>query len=427
MPYTEFNPMGSPGDPGRTYMQAGAAQMSLMERAQAMERRRQVIEMEKAKWNVEAPVMAAEMESKMYEYGASLKERRRTASLYAEFANNSDQMQADFEDAMSTALGEDGKPDWESNFRNIQNVRAKWNKYAMLPQAQGWFRNVDLEAKFAFDRANIEYKANSDLNEAKLRASANLPQTILNGVKYEVDPRTGEMVEYKGAYPSPQQAAAKVGAEEEARQKAKRDVEYLTKIEEAGDSASQDLVSVKSMSSMLKSKGASTGYGQSSINTFVSVLDRAGIPVDSEKLSNNQYIEQQMSLLKVRLAGSLMRGQGQITEKERDMLERATASVNWTPETNIRILDSMAKMFERAKQLNRIKLAMEQDGKSSAEIRMAIEQYKQENDFSFDLEEAQNRAGDGASGPKQITSKADFDALPSGAQFIFNGKVGTKK
>lgn len=88
MPYTEFNPMGSPGDPGRTYMQAGAAQMSLMERAQVMEQRRQVMEMEKAKWNVEAPVMAAEMESKMYEYGASLKERRRTASLYAEFAND---------------------------------------------------------------------------------------------------------------------------------------------------------------------------------------------------------------------------------------------------------------------------------------------------------------------------------------------------
>ena len=171
MPYTEFNPMGNPGDPGRTYMAAGQAQMSLMEKAQAMRQRDEAMAMQRAKWEVEAPVMAAEAQSKLLEYGATLKERQRTAGLYAEFAQNTDQMQADFTDAMSTAMSEDGKPDWDSTYRNLQQVRAKWNKYSMLPQANGWFTNLDLQAKNTFDRAVIAQKSGDALNLLKERSN----------------------------------------------------------------------------------------------------------------------------------------------------------------------------------------------------------------------------------------------------------------
>lgn len=400
MPYTEFNPMGNPGDPGHTYMAAGQAQMSLMERAQAMKLREEARQMQQAKWNVEAPVMMAEAQSKLFEYGAQLKERQRTAGLYAEFAQNSDQMQSDFTDAMSTAFGEDGRPDWDNTFRNIQNVRAKWNKYAMLPQAQGWFKNVDLEAKFAFDRAQINAKAENAIslwgNKSSSRAvpavmGAVRDELIANGVpeeslnqykdtdnvtvQYDFDQNTNTLkpvaigpanVSMQGSQSQGDIAMAK----EQGQQRAQKSSAFLSDIDNMAEKGRERRMYIGQIIDLYK-RGAVTGAGTSEINMIRGFLVRGGL-ADADSLATDEQVETALMHLVVEDRRDFGKGTGALSDGETRMFQRATANPNRLPAANLAILAFMDEAAQRSDKLQEfaLNLRMENPQMSDYEVQM---------------------------------------------------------
>ena len=390
MPYTEFNPMGNPGDPGRTYMAAGQAQMSLMERAQAMKLREEARQMQQAKWNVEAPVMMAEAQSKLFEYGAQLKERQRTAGLYAEFAQNSDQMQSDFTDAMSTALGEDGRPDWDNTFRNIQNVRAKWNKYAMLPQAQGWFKNVDLEAKFAYDRAIINSKAQTSLDIANLRMTGKPSDRTGALTQEEIDEfeaQTGQPSGFKvgdvkrisrvpgagiaiGEPALPYREPSAQGNVEFEKQYGKDLANRVSEVNISSQKASQAadnmLVDINTLEGLYEA-GLTTGAGQEYTNMFGSVALRLGIG-SKDRMATQEEAQRGFADMALNAASVMLKGQGQVTENERAMVERAVASAGNSPAANLAIMKTLRKAAQRAKEAGKYNIQL-QRAAASGEIK----------------------------------------------------------
>lgn len=415
---------GDPLAPINAMYAAQNQRMSLMERSQKQQQDRlnmQLLEAKKAQWDVEAPLRQLQFETSMAEEGTKMYATQDTLRSVRELEQNSPTFIQMMKDADLVENDEEGEPKYDSNF-------VKWGKVvaALSPYSNTTKGKQMIEAAKAQQmNYRMAYANVLDFKEKKLTKQAKLDElqkVIVDGNLMFKDPKTGDVAPYRGAFPSVEQAAELEMAKTEGRAKAESNQKYIDELEKAADSASQDVVGINSAISLLASKKADTGYGQSAINTFFAVASQFGLPIDETKLQNNQYIEQQLSLLKIRGAAQLMRGQGQITEKEREMLEKATANINLLPETNIRILKAMAAMMQRNKELNKIKNAMLADKKSPAEIRLAIEQYKQEHDQSFEIEENQ-----GAGGAKEIKSKAEFDALPSGAQFIYNGKTGTKK
>lgn len=421
----EFDPQGNAGTP---VLDAGYRavdyRQSMMQKAQQIEQQKiatQMLEAKRIQWEVEAPLRQRQFETNLAEEGNKLYAAKDVLDSTLEFETKAPEFIQMMKEADVVETDEDGDNDYSKNYQKWAKIASSISPYSSTVKGK---RLLEL-ANFNQVRYASQYGNILDLKEkriAKLAKVGELKKAIIGGRVMDVDPTTGEMAPHRGAYETADEAADKVRAQESAKQGAKHDQDYMNEIELAGNTASQDLVAIQSVINLLKSGNAQTGYGQTAINTFYAIADQAGIPIDSAKLQNNQYTEQQMNLLKVKMAGQLMRGQGQITEKEREMLEKATASVNWLPETNIRILTAMAGIMQRNKQLNTMKLSMERDGKSPMEIRLALEQYKQDHDQGFDIDEKE-AAGD----VKSITRKSEFDALPKGAKFIFNGKVGTKK
>ena len=435
MPYTEFNPMGNPGDPGRTYMAAGQAQMSLMEKAQAMRQRDEAMAMQRAKWEVEAPVMAAEAQSKLLEYGATLKERQRTAGLYAEFAQNTDQMQQDLTEAMASSMSEDGKPNWEGTFHNLQQVRAKWNKYSMLPQAQGWFKNVDLEGKFAFDRAVIEQKANSSLAIARERMGKPSDRTgaLTQEEIDEFDAQTGKpsgfqvgdvkrisrtpygisigepAVQYQ---PPSAQGDVKM-YQEQGQQRAQKASQFLTDIDTAAEKGMERRAIIGNILDSYRS-GAITGAGTSEINMVRGFLVRAGV-ANADELARDEQVESYLDRLVVEERREFGKGTGALSDGETAMFVRATANPNRTPAANIAILSFMDEAAARSQKLQQyaLNLRIENPQMSDYEIHMRTLAERNKNPLSSAQKmlevSAQNR-GQSTSRKSGSVAQPQFDS-----------------
>ena len=434
----QIGPLGIVG----AFQQGQSHQMSMMERAQSVKQqklRTQMLEAQRQQWELEAPIRNAQLQTGLADAANQLYAAQELSKATAEVTSRGPEFMQMMKDADIETNTPDGLRDYEANWMKWSDVAQKLSPYAHTAKGKQWMDVANMKMahyqigqvqqnKFKTGKLEQEYKIAElqDRHAARmeeLKARGGLVKDIQDGKLVYRDPETGEVAPYRGAYQTVEEKAAGAYAEESAKQKAKTDMEYISGIRTAAENSYQDSSSVGSMLMLLRSGSAETGYGQSAVNTFVSMLDRAGIPVDTAQLSNNQYLEQQMSLLKVRMASQLMRGQGQITEKEREMLEKATANVNWSRETNIKILQAMFDMMQRSKQLNNMANAMEADGKSQGEIRMALEAYKADNDKSFDL-------GEPIASPnevKAISSRADFDALPNGAKFNFNGRIGVKR
>ena len=432
MPYTEFNPMGNPGDPGRTYMAAGQAQMSLMEKAQAMRQRDEAMAIQRSKWEVEAPVMAAEAQSKLLEYGATLKERQRTAGLYAEFAQNSDQMQQDLTEAMASSMSEDGKTNWEGTFHNLQQVRAKWNKYSMLPQAQGWFKNVDLEGKFAFDRAVIEQKANSSLAIARERMgkpsdrTGALTQEEIDEFEQQNEMELGSsgmkvgqvkrisrgpsglsIGEPAQQYQSPSQQGNVAFEKQYGEEMAKRVVETNKGVQLAAQAADSMLVDINTLEG-LYDIGLQTGAGNDYLNKFGAFALRFNIG-SPDRMATQEQAQQAFADMKLRAATVMLKGQGQVTEAERAMVEEAVAKAGNSPGANKAIMTVLRKMAVRAKDAAKYNIQLQRQAArneiKASEIPILMDEWYAEKSVGAEAlvqiveREVRNGGGDTGAGP----------------------------
>ena len=424
--------MGNPGDPGRTYMAAGQAQMSLMEKAQAMRQRDEAMAMQRAKWEVEAPVMAAEAQSKLLEYGATLKERQRTAGLYAEFAQNTDQMQQDLTEAMASSMSEDAKPNWEGTFHNLQQVRAKWNKYSMLPQAQVWFKNVDLEGKFAFDRAVIEQKANSSLAIARERMGKPSDRTgaLTQEEIDEFEQQNGMELGSSGMkvgqvkrisrgpsglsigepaqqYQSPSQQGNVAFEKQFNEELAKQTTETNKNTQLASQAADSLLVDIDTLEGLYES-GLQTGAWNEYLNMFGATALRLGIG-SSDRMATQEQAQQAFADMKLRAATVMLKGQGQVTEAERAMVEEAVAKAGNSPAANMAIMKVLRKAAERAKEAakynNQLRRQAARGEIKAQEIQILMDEWYSQHSIGADAlssiidREARNGGGDTGAGP----------------------------
>ena len=430
-------------DPGFAYAQKNPLDTfretaSIMERKQEMRQREQAMAMQqqaqdlqREKWEIEKPLKLQEAQTATMQYGASLATQQQFLKLREEFAKAAPQLQSDLEKAGEVPLDADGNPDFDAAWQNFSRVSAKYQKYSMLPEAKA---PLDFADKQTIQHSNRAGVLATEKLKAKARAEAKgmgLQKDIVTlpdgtskvmMVARDAEGNITAMADPPKSQESSEEAA--LGAE-----RAKQAVGYLANVRDAGERAATDLSNIDRMVAMYQA-GAQSGTGQKALNTARSLAVRFGLG-DAEQLATDQGFQSATQEFALNMAKS-MRGQGQITENERAMIERATVNVGFNPEANLRIMAVLKRAATRAAKLNAMRVDLE--GKGANEIQVAREIQKFVSNNPIGTEALEDLAGERMASPSSgaapvtITSKADFDALPSGAAFVLpDGRPGTKK
>ena len=434
--YAQQNPMD-------TYRQAADTTLSVMERKQAARQREQAMAMQqqqqallKEKWDIEKPLLIQQAKTATMQYGASLANQQQILKLREEFAKVAPELQADLEKAGEIPLDADGNPDFDAAWQNFSRVSAKYQKYSMLPEAKA-------PLDFA-DKQTIQHSARAGvLATEKLKAKARA-ETKGMGLQKDIvtlpDGTAKVMMVARDAEgnitamadpPKSQESSedATLGAE-----RAKQAVGYLANVRDAGERAATDLSNIDRMVAMYQA-GAQSGTGQKALNTARSLAVRFGLG-DAEQLATDQGFQNATQEFALNMAKS-MRGQGQITENERAMIERATVNVGFNPEANLRIMAVLKRAATRAAQLNAMRVDLEGKGANEIQVARQIQKFVSDNPVGAEaledlVGERMARPASGAA-PVMVTSQADMDKLSSGDIFRYRDpktgavKTATKK
>ena len=124
----------------------------------------------------------------------------------------------------------------------------------------------------------------------------------------------------------------------------------------------------------LYAAGAESGFAQKSLTDLSAALARATGKKDL-KLANQQQINAELAKFAVDAADSI-KGQGSITENERQMVKDTAASTENTPEANRALLAVVHKMSTRTVALQKLRLELEDAGVEPARISREIEKVR---------------------------------------------------
>lgn len=124
----------------------------------------------------------------------------------------------------------------------------------------------------------------------------------------------------------------------------------------------------------LYAKGAESGFAQKSLTELASAIGRATGRKDL-KLADQQTLNAELAKFAVDAADSI-KGQGSITENERQMVKDTAASAENTPEANRALLKVVQKLASRTIELQKLRLELEDEGIDPARISREIEKVR---------------------------------------------------
>lgn len=434
-------------DPGFAYSQQNPLDTfretaSIMERKQAARQREQAMAMQqqaqdlqREKWEIEKPLKLQEAKTATMQYGASLANQQQILKLREDFARVAPELQADLEKAGEIPLDADGNPDFDAAWQNFSRVSAKYQRYSVLPEAKAPLDFADKQTLQYSSRAGV---LATEKLKAKARAEAKgmgLQKDIVTlpdgtskvmMVARDAEGNITAMADPPKSQESSEEAT--LGAE-----RAKQAVGYLANVRDAGERAATDLSNIDRMVAMYQA-GAQSGTGQKALNTARSLAVRFGLG-DAEQLATDQGFQNATQEFALNMAKS-MRGQGQVTENERAMIERATVNVGFNPEANLRIMAVLKRAATRAAKLNAMRVDLE--GKGANEIQVAREIQKFVSNNPIGAEALEDLAGERMARPisdaaPMVASQADLDKLSPGDSFTYRDpktgavKTATKK
>ena len=113
----------------------------------------------------------------------------------------------------------------------------------------------------------------------------------------------------------------------------------------------------------LYAKGAESGFAQKSLTELASAIGRATGRKDL-KLADQQTLNAELARFAVDAADAI-KGQGSITENERQMVKDTAASTENTSEANRALLGIVRKLSERTVKLQKLRLDLEDEGSMS--------------------------------------------------------------
>ena len=127
--------------------------------------------------------------------------------------------------------------------------------------------------------------------------------------------------------------------------------------QKASQAADSLLVDINTLEGLYEA-GLTTGEGQEYFNMFGAVALKLGIG-NKDRMATQEQARQAFADMALNAAAVLLKGQGQVTENERAMVERAVAAAGNSPAANLAIMKTLRKAAQRAKEAGKYNIQLQ--------------------------------------------------------------------
>lgn len=183
----------------------------------------------------------------------------------------------------------------------------------------------------------------------------------------------------------PDKAAEAKGKEAVAVEEGKKTVEDAHKyVGEVRDSAEASRIQSGSINRIreLYKQGATSGFAQNVLTQAGAAMAR--ITGKETKIANQQELEKNLGNIMLRTSQELMKGGGSVSNFERELVAKAQANPNLSPQANLQILDVMQKLADRNIALEKERIRLDDLGVSTTQISRELAKMRDSMDIGID-------------------------------------------
>lgn len=176
------------------------------------------------------------------------------------------------------------------------------------------------------------------------------------------------------------------GGKRASEEEAKRASEFVTAISDAAENA-QPVIAQASAIRNLYEQGTQSGFGQDWINTAGALANRLGmLPAGSQ--ANREQLQKLLAENALQNTRVLIQGQGQVSNYEREMINKASADVGKSPEANLRIIRMGEAVAQRSIDAELERQRLVDEGKSTPQIAESLRRWRSKNTLGSYLEKS---------------------------------------
>ena len=428
--------LGSPMLPITAMHDAQDQRMSMMERSQTLKRQKlaqQLDEQKLAQWQVEAPLRQKQFDANLAESGNKLYAQNYITEKTLELNSKGPEFIKMMDEADVVNVDKDGDNDYNNNYLKWSRIASALSPYSSTAKGKQMIDQANFnQTKFAVLNANI-----MDLKEKRLVKQTRLlamqqkperpvtPQDITdlqeagvdtngmqmnNTYRFTYDQNTGKPIAWSQPSMINRTATEQGGVAFEKQfneELAKQTTETNKNTQLASQAADSLLVDIDTLEGLYES-GLQTGAGNEYLNMFGATALRLGIG-SSDRMATQEQAQQAFADMKLRAATVMLKGQGQVTEAERAMVEEAVAKAGNSPAANMAIMKVLRKAAERAKEAakynNQLRRQAARGEIKAQEIQILMDEWYSQHSIGADAlssiiaREARNGGGDTGAGP----------------------------
>lgn len=382
-----FNPQGTPLGPTEAFYRGMDQSMSMMERAQSLKNQtlaQKINETKLAQWEVEAPLRSLQLETNMAEAGTNLYAAQDTLKTTRDLEQNSPSLIEMMKDADVIENDEDGEPKYNDNFVKWGKVVSALSPYSNTTKGKQMIEAAKAQQmQYRMAYANVlDFREKKLLKEARLQLLSQKPSDRTGALTQEeideFEAQTGQPSGFKvgdvkrisrvpgagisiGEPALPYREPSAQGTVEFEKQYgtdlANRVNEVNLSSQKASQAADNMLVDINTLEGLYET-GLTTGEGQEYLNMFGAVALRLGVG-NKDRMATQQEAQRAFADMALNAASVMLKGQGQVTENERAMVERAVASAGNSPAANLAIMKTLRKAAQRAKEAGKYNIQLQ--------------------------------------------------------------------
>ena len=428
--------LGSPMLPITAMHDAQNQRMSMMERAQALKNQtlaQKINETKLAQWEVEAPLRQKQFDANLAESGNKLYAQNYITEKTLELNSKGPEFIKMMDEADVVNVDKDGDNDYNNNYLKWSRIASALSPYSSTDKGKQMLEQANFnQTKFAVLNANM-----MDLKEKRLVKQTRFlamqqkperpvtPQDITdlqeagvdtsgmqmnNTYRLTYDPATGKPIAWSQPSMINRTATEQGGVAFEKQfneELAKQTTETNKNTQLASQAADSLLVDIDILEGLYEC-GLQTGAGNEYLNMFGATALRIGIG-SSDRMATQEQAQQAFADMKLRAATVMLKGQGQVTEAERAMVEEAVAKAGNSPAANMAIMKVLRKAAERAKEAakynNQLRRQAARGEIKAQEIQILMDEWYSQHSIGADAlssiiaREARNGGGDTGAGP----------------------------
>lgn len=196
---------------------------------------------------------------------------------------------------------------------------------------------------------------------------------------------------------------------EEGKEGIKSDTAYYTGVTDAADAAQATLPQIKQIREIYD-RGAETGFGQEFVTAAGAVARRMGIG-DAKTQADREELQKLFAGQALANAQSMMKGQGSVTQFERELVSKAGAELGKSKEANLRIVRYAEALAERSIEREAERQRMVDEGMSRAKITEQLKRWTTKNPLEKYLEKKKTPA-EATVAPKAAPAAGAATPLP---------------